>query len=110
MGHDHHRPAVFVGQILHHLHDIAACRRVESRGRLVRQDYARRAGEGACNGNALLLASAQIGGKRVVLLLCFRSANVFQLQGEFHVFPHRQRWKQVESLEYEADVFETDSW
>src|SRR5689334_19787710 len=63
VGHDHYGTAFFASEARKHLHHDAAAGGIEGGGRLVGEDDFGFAGEGAGDGNALLLATAKVGRK-----------------------------------------------
>ena len=60
VGDDHHRDVLLVCQLYHDIQHFLNGLRVEGRSRLVEQDDLGLCAEGACNGDALLLAAGQL--------------------------------------------------
>ncbi len=117
MRHADHRHAVLC-QAFHHLQHFAHHFRVERAGGLVKQHDGRAHGQGARNGNALLLAAGQLRGEGIGLvrkthafqqlhraLARFGTAGALQLQRRQHqVFHHGQMREEIELLEHKADM------
>ncbi len=117
MGDDHHGHA-FVGQLAHDLEDVADQFRVEGAGGFVEQHHIRVHGEGAGDGDTLLLAAGELGREGVFPVgkadlgqipachldgLCL-AALLGPLLGEGEIAQDIQVWKQVELLEDNTDA------
>ena len=122
MGDDHHRDVLLVCQLYHDIQHFLDGLRVEGRSRLVEQDDLGLCAEGACNGDALLLAAGQL--RRVdirfvpeaddlKIMICQLFGLCLGLVMELHgcqrqVFEHRHVGVEVELLEDHAHVVADD--
>src|SRR5690242_15336529 len=88
---------------------------------LVRQNDARVTCERPGDGDALFLPTAKVRRKTVVLLrepdlleqflralLPFGSGHALEVEHEFHVFSCAKSWKEIKSLEDEANVLQSE--
>ena len=90
---------------------------VERAGRLVAQQHVGALGDGARDGDALLLAAGQLGGKVIhagaepdpVQRLLGRHRGGRDLGDERHVLARGERGHQIVELEHEADVRAADT-
>src|SRR5262245_4236073 len=121
VGDDQHTAAAVARDLRQHRHDGVAVSAVERGGRLVGEDRRSIADDGAGNGDALLLAAAELlrirahlerepdPGERLLRLL-HRPVRVLttHIKRDAHIVERRERREQVIGLEHEADVLSAD--
>jgi len=116
MGGNEHGPLLVVDDAFEDVHDQPGCFEIKIAGRLICQDEQRVVGQGACNGNPLLLApgkqvrkaSSTIGQadffkdrQRSLTLVLIQLPTEFE--GEQDVLFHLEGGNQVEGLEDDTD-------
>jgi hypothetical protein len=114
---DHHRPAIFGGQLAQQPGDLAADGAVEVGSGLIGQDQRGVVGQGPGDGHPLLFPARQLLGSEVEpapeadplqqdagALVGGVAGDAGQVAGQFHVLGRRQRRQQVEVLEDEAEA------
>jgi acyl-CoA thioesterase-1 len=114
VGHQHQRRAVLAVEVEQQIRHRLAGLAIEIAGRFVGEQQLGRAGEGACDRDALLLAAGQLA--RVVLeamaqpdlvqrleRALARSLDTADLERQHHVFQRAEARQQVKRLEHEAD-------
>src|SRR5262245_35991286 len=117
MSHDDDGASAPVRQAAQHFHHRAAGIRIERGDRLVGKQNFGITGQGAGDGDALLLTAAQVSRKGVPLIgqadllhqlrgaiSRARPANALEMQSQFDILTGPQRWEQIEILKYESDV------
>jgi hypothetical protein len=114
MGHEQQRRAAFAVQLEQEVDHLAAGRRVQVAGRLVREQQLRPGHEGARDRDALLLAARELLGIVVHAVgkahsrqhrarIRLRAHGAGKLERKHHVFQSGHRRQELERLEHEAD-------
>ena len=119
VGHNDHGTLLTMCQQLKQLHRLEAIFRIECGGRLVCHQDLRIAGQRTGDGDALLLAAAQLrrisvetiseadhGQQFARTLTCDAFADAHEVEGNHHVFGRRQHRKQIVGLEDEPEMLQ----